>query len=163
MGIIYKENNMNITVITVGKIKEKYLRDAIEKYSKQLNKYCTLNVIEVADEKTPDNASLKEEIQIKDKEGESILKHIKDNTYVIALAIEGKMLGSKEFSDVMKDLEARGNKDIAFIIGGSLGLSKLVINRANYKLSFSKMTFPHQLMRVILLEQISKVADIKEK
>lgn len=145
---------MNITLITVGKIKEKFLKDAIDEYSKRLKKYCKLEIIEVADEKTPDNASEKEELQIKQKEGESILKNIKDNMYVIALAIEGKMLSSEELAAHISDLGIRGDSNIAFVIGGSLGLSKEVLSRANYKLSFSKMTFPHQLMRVILLEQV---------
>ena len=145
---------MNITLITVGKIKEKYLKDAIEEYSKRLKRYCKLEIIEVPDEKTPDNASEKEELQIKSKEGESILKHIKDNMYVVALAIEGKMISSEELADFIKDLGIKGDSNIAFVIGGSLGLSKEVLSRANYKLSFSKMTFPHQLMRVILLEQV---------
>jgi 23S rRNA (pseudouridine1915-N3)-methyltransferase len=145
---------MNITLITVGKLKEKYLKEAIEEYSKRLSRYCKLEVIEVADEKTPENASEKEELIIKDKEGDIILKHIKDNMLVIALAIEGRQLSSEELADLIKDLGVRGNSNIAFVIGGSLGLSKAVLNRANYKLSFSKMTFPHQLMRVILLEQV---------
>jgi 23S rRNA (pseudouridine1915-N3)-methyltransferase len=157
VGIVlfaYKEKNMNITIITVGKIKEKYLKDAIDEYSKRLSRYCKLDIIEVSDEKTPDNASEKEELQIKDREGESILKHIKDNMYVIALAIEGKQITSEELAGLIKNLGVKGESNITFIIGGSLGLSKNVLNRANYKLSFSKMTFPHQLMRVILLEQI---------
>ena len=145
---------MNITVVSVGKIKEKYLRDAISEYSKRLSRYCKLDIIEVNDEKTPDNASEKEEQIIKDKEGEAILKHIKDNMYLIALDLKGKMLSSEELADEIKNLGLRGNSNIAFIIGGSLGLSKLVLNRADYKLCFSKMTFPHQLMRVILLEQV---------
>jgi len=145
---------MNITLITVGKIKEKYLKDAIDEYSKRLKRYCKLEVVEVSDEKTPDNASEKEEIQIKAKEGESILKYIKDNMYVIVLAIEGKMLSSEELACLIRDLGIKGDSNIAFVIGGSLGLSKEVLNRADYKLSFSKMTFPHQLMRVILLEQV---------
>jgi 23S rRNA (pseudouridine1915-N3)-methyltransferase len=145
---------MNITLITVGKIKEKYLKDAIAEYSKRLSRYCKLEIIEVQDEKTPDNASEKEELQIKEKEGEAILKNIKDNMYVIALAIDGKMLSSVELAEFIKEAGIRGNSNIAFVIGGSLGLSKEVLNRADYKLSFSKMTFPHQLMRVILLEQV---------
>jgi 23S rRNA (pseudouridine1915-N3)-methyltransferase len=145
---------MNITVITVGKIKEKFLRDAIDEYSKRLSRYCKLDIIEVPDEKTPDNASEKEELQIKDKEGELILKHIKDNMFLVALAIDGKQLSSEELATLIKDLGVKGESNIAFVIGGSLGLSKAVLSRANYKLSFSKMTFPHQLMRVILLEQV---------
>lgn len=145
---------MNITLITVGKIKEKYLREAIEEYSKRLSRYCRLNIIEVQDEKTPENASEKEEQQIKDKEGTALLKHIKDNVYVIALDLKGKMLSSEELSEFIKDLGVNGDSNVAFIIGGSLGLSAEVLKRADYRLCFSKMTFPHQLMRVILLEQI---------
>lgn len=145
---------MNITVITVGKIKEKYLRAAIEEYSKRLSRYCKLSIIEVQDEKTPDNASEKEEQLIKDKEGEALLKNIKDNMYVVALDLKGKMLSSEELSDFISDLGIRGDSNIAFIIGGSLGLSLAVLERADYKLCFSKMTFPHQLMRAILLEQV---------
>ncbi len=145
---------MNITLITVGKIKEKYLKAAIDEYSKRLQRYCKLDIIELQDEKTPDNASEKEEIQIKYKEGENILKHIKDNMFVVALDLNGKMLSSEEFSDYIKDLGVKGESNLAFIIGGSLGLSQEILNRADYKLCFSKMTFPHQLFRVMLLEQI---------
>lgn len=145
---------MNITLITVGKVKEKYLRDAIDEYAKRLQRYCKLDIIELQDEKTPDNASEKEELQIKQKEGEAILKHIKDNTFVIALDLKGKLLSSEEFAEHIKDLGVSGNSNIAFIIGGSLGISEEVLKRADYKLCFSKMTFPHQLFRVMLLEQI---------
>lgn len=145
---------MNITLITVGKIKEKYLREAIDEYSKRLSRYCRLNIIEVQDEKTPENASEKEELQIKDKEGEAILKHIRDSMFVVALDLKGKMLSSEELSEFIKNLGVKGDSNAAFIIGGSLGLSAEVLKRADYKLCFSKMTFPHQLMRVILLEQI---------
>ncbi|SMC26313.1 23S rRNA (pseudouridine1915-N3)-methyltransferase [Clostridium acidisoli DSM 12555] len=145
---------MNITVITVGKIKEKFLRDAIDEYSKRLSRYCKLNIIEVQDEKTPDNASEKDEQIIKEKEGLGILKYVKDNMYVVALDLKGKMLSSEELSSFIKDLEVRGDSNLCFIIGGSIGISSPVLNRANYKLCFSKMTFPHQLMRVILLEQV---------
>jgi 23S rRNA (pseudouridine1915-N3)-methyltransferase len=145
---------MNITLITVGKIKEKYLKDAIAEYSKRLQKYCSLSIIEISDEKTPDNASEKEELQIKEKEGEAILRNIKDNMYVFALDLKGKMLTSEEFSSELEGLAIRGDSNIAFVIGGSLGLSQAVLSRANYKLSFSKMTFPHQLFRVMLLEQV---------
>ncbi|MCI6277406.1 MAG: 23S rRNA (pseudouridine(1915)-N(3))-methyltransferase RlmH [Clostridium sp.] len=145
---------MNITLITVGKIKEKFLRDAIDEYSKRLSKYCRLEIIEVSDEKTPDNASEKEELQIKEKEGIQILSKIKDNAYVIAMDLKGKTLSSEEFSSFIDNCGIQGNSNLVFIIGGSLGLSKDVLNRANYKLCFSKMTFPHQLFRVMLLEQI---------
>ena len=145
---------MKITVITVGKIKEKYLEDAIAEYSKRLSRYCKLEIIQVADEKTPDRASEVVETQIKDKEGERILSHIKDTAYVVALAIEGKMISSEELAELIDGMGVRGESHIQFVIGGSLGLSKKVLERADYKLSFSRMTFPHQLMRVILLEQI---------
>ena len=145
---------MNITIITVGKIKEKYLIAAVEEYSKRLSRYCKLNSIEVPDEKIPDNASGKEEDMIKNKEGEAIFKYVKDSMYVIALAIEGKLLSSEELADLINDLGVKGDSNIAFVIGGSLGLSEAALRRANYKLSFSRMTFPHQLMRVILLEQV---------
>lgn len=145
---------MNISVISVGKIKEKYLRDGIDEYKKRLSRYCNIELIEVMDEKAPENLSEKEEEQIKIKEGQSILKHIKEGTYVIALAINGKLLSSEELSDMLSNLGLTGKSSIAFVIGGSLGLSKEVLDRADYKLSFSKMTFPHQLMRMILLEQV---------
>lgn len=145
---------MNITIITVGKLKEKYLKDAIDEYSKRLSRYCKLDIIELPDEKTPDNASAKEEEAIKEKEGQNILSKIKDNMFVIAMDLGGKQLSSEEFSDYIDNQGVTGNSNIAFIIGGSLGISKAVLNRANYKLCFSKMTFPHQLFRVMLLEQI---------
>lgn len=145
---------MKITVITVGKIKEKYLRDAIAEYSKRLSKYCKLEILEVADEKTPENASETMEEGIRQKEGERILKHIKEDAYVITLEIGGKMLDSVEFSRKIETLGIQGKSHICFVIGGSIGLSQEVLKRSDYGLSFSKMTFPHQLMRVILLEQI---------
>lgn len=145
---------MNITVICVGKIKEKFLKAALDEYSKRLTRYCKLDIVELNDEKTPDNASEKEELLIKEKEGNSILKHIKDNMYVIALDIQGKMISSEDLAQLISDSGIKGNSNLAFIIGGSLGLSKQVLNRADFKLSFSKMTFPHQLFRVMLLEQI---------
>lgn len=145
---------MKITLITVGKIKEKYLKDAIAEYTKRLSKYCKLDVVEVSDEKTPDNASEIVEEQIRSKEGERILKYIKDDAYVITLEIKGKQLTSEELADKIDKLGIQGTSHIVFIIGGSIGLGQEVLNRSNYALSFSKMTFPHQLMRVILLEQI---------
>lgn len=145
---------MKITLITVGKIKEKYLKDAISEYSKRLSKYCRLEIIEVADEKTPDHASETVEAAIRDKEGERILKNIRDDMYVITLEIAGKMLTSEELADKIDILGIQGKSSIAFVIGGSLGLGNNVLERSEYALSFSKMIFPHQLMRVILLEQI---------
>lgn len=145
---------MKITVITVGKIKEKYLKDAIAEYSKRLSKYCKLEIIEVADEKTPDNASEVVEDSIRSKEAERILKYVKDDAYIITLEIGGKQLSSEELADKIDKLGVQGTSHIVFIIGGSIGLGKEVLNKSNYALSFSKMTFPHQLMRVILLEQV---------
>ena len=145
---------MKITVITVGKIKEKYLRDEIAEYAKRLSRYCKLEIVEVADEKTPDQASETVEEQIRDKEGERILKYIRDDMYVITLEIGGKMLSSEELADKINMLGIRGQSSVAFVIGGSIGLGREVLKRSDYALSFSKMTFPHQLMRVILLEQV---------
>lgn len=145
---------MKITVISVGKIKEKYLRDAIAEYSKRLSKYCKLEMIEVADEKTPDHASEVVEEGIRQKEGERILKYIKEDAYVITLEIGGKMLDSVAFADKIAQLGIQGKSHICFIIGGSIGLGKEVLKKSDFALSFSPMTFPHQLMRVILLEQI---------
>ncbi len=145
---------MKIDIICVGKLKEKYWVQATQEYIKRLSKYCKLEIIEVPDEKTPENLSLKQEIQIKDKEGEAILKKLKDEAYAIALAIEGKTHTSPQLAKHIEDLSIQGKSHIAFIIGGSLGLSDQVLNRADEKLSFSPMTFPHQLVRVIILEQI---------
>jgi len=145
---------MKITCVTVGKVKEKFYRQAIDEFGKRLQKYCTLDIIEVADEKTPDKASEKLELQIKELEGRRILKHIRDNDYVIALAIEGEMLDSVNLSKKIEELGVSGTSSIVFVIGGSLGLSGEVMNRSDYQLSFSRLTFPHQLMRVILLEQV---------
>ena len=145
---------MNITIICVGKIKEKFYTMAVDEYVKRLSRYCQLKIVELKDEKTPDGASENVIESIKDKEGTRILESIKDNTYVIALAIEGKQLDSVELSKKIDQLKLEGNSNVVFVIGGSLGLSKQVLARADYKLSFSKMTFPHQLMRVILLEQV---------
>ena len=145
---------MKITLITVGKIKEKYLKDAIAEYSKRLSRYCKLEIVEVADEKTPDNASDTVEDAIRDKEGERILKYIKEDVYVITLEIAGKMLTSEEMAGKIEKLGVQGTSHIIFIIGGSIGLGREILKRSDYALSFSKMTFPHQLMRVILLEQI---------
>ncbi len=145
---------MKITILTVGKIKEKFYRDAVGEYEKRLSRYCKLDIVEVADEKTPEHASAAENQKILEKEGERILANVRDNTYVIILAIKGKMLDSVELSQKISDLTVSGISDITFIIGGSLGLSDKVVKRGDFLLSFSPMTFPHQLMRVILLEQI---------
>ncbi|MCU6746726.1 23S rRNA (pseudouridine(1915)-N(3))-methyltransferase RlmH [Faecalicatena acetigenes] len=145
---------MQITLLSVGKIKEKYLKDAIAEYTKRLSKYCKLTIIEVADEKTPDIASTAAEEGIRGKEGQRLLKYIKDDMYVITLEIKGNMLTSEELAEKIEHLCIQGKSNIAFVIGGSIGLSKEVLKRADFALSFSKMTFPHQLMRVVLLEQI---------
>ena len=145
---------MKITLITVGKIKEKYLKDAIAEYSKRLSRYCKIEIIEVADEKTPDQASETVEENIRSKEGERILKHIRDDMYVITLEIGGKMLSSEELAQKIETLGIQGESSIAFVIGGSIGLGKDVLKRSDFALSFSKMTFPHPLMRVIMLEQV---------
>ena len=145
---------MKITVLTVGKIKEKFYTAAIDEYSKRLSRYCKLNIIQVADEKTIENSTEKEMDIIKAKEGERILKNIPDDAFVITLEINGKMLDSEELADKINKLGIMGESHIVFVIGGSLGLHQDVSKRANFELSFSKMTFPHQLMRVILLEQI---------
>lgn len=145
---------MRITVLAVGKVKEKFYLQAISEYAKRLSKYCKLDIIEVSDEKTPDGACETVNQKIKEREGERLLSHIKEGMYVIALAIEGKQKSSEELADGLEGLGLRGNSNVAFVIGGSLGLSKAVMDRADEALSFSKMTFPHQLMRVILLEQV---------
>lgn len=145
---------MRITLITVGKIKEKYLRDAIAEYSKRLSRYCKLEIIEVMDEKTPDHASGAMEDAIREKEAERILKYIKEGSYIFTLEILGKQLTSEELAEKIDRLGVQGESHLVFIIGGSLGLGDQILKKSNSALSFSKMTFPHQLMRVILLEQI---------
>ena len=145
---------MKITILCVGKIKEKFYRDAIEEYKKRLSKYCKLEIVEVADEKTPENASPIEEEKIKQKEAERMEKYLKQGAYTVALAIDGKMLDSVELANKIDKLGITGTSHIIFIIGGSLGIADSILSKVDYKLSFSKMTFPHQLMRVVLLEQI---------
>lgn len=145
---------MKITLVTVGKIKEKFYRDAIAEYVKRLSKYCKLEILEVMDEKTPDASSEAVEENIRQKEGARILKCIRDTAYVITLEIGGIMMDSIELSQKIESLGIQGKSHLIFVIGGSIGLSKEVLKRSDFALSFSKMTFPHQLMRVILLEQI---------
>jgi len=145
---------MKIDICCVGKVKESAFRDMINEYSKRLSRYANLSILEVADEKTPENASEAVEEGIKKKEGERLLSVIKENSFVIALAIDGKNLSSTELADKVNSLGINGISHIQFVIGGSLGLSPEVLRRADMKLSFGRMTFPHQLMRVILLEQI---------
>lgn len=145
---------MNISIVTVGKLKEKYLKQGIEEYLKRLGSYAKIEVIEVADEKAPEELSETEMVQVKQKEGERILAKINPDTYVIALAINGKLKSSEELADTIDKLATYGKSKIAFVIGGSLGLSDEVLKRSDEQLSFSKMTFPHQLMRLILVEQV---------
>ena len=145
---------MNITILCVGKIKENYFRDAISEYEKRLSRYAKVKIVEVKDEKTPDRASLKEEEEIKNTEGQRLLEKLPENEYIVALTLDGKAYSSTEMADHIQDLQVSGKSGITFIIGGSLGLSSEVIKRADEKWSFSRLTFPHQLMRVILLEQI---------
>lgn len=145
---------MKITILAVGKMKEKYFTGAIEEYGKRLSRYCKLEIIEVADEKTPDKASEREKEMIRQKEGRRLQKYLREDAYVIALAIEGKQTTSEGFADKLNQLGLQGKSHIIFVIGGSIGMDAQILNRADEKLSFSKMTFPHQLMRVILLEQI---------
>ncbi len=145
---------MNIRIVAVGKIKEKYMQEGIKEFSKRLSRYCNLEICQVEDEKAPENLSKKEMEIVKIKEGNRILSKIPQYSYVISLVIQGKNLSSEDLADKIENLMIDGINDITFLIGGSLGLSQEVIQRSNFKLSFSKMTFPHQLMRVILLEQV---------
>lgn len=145
---------MRITLIAVGKIKEKFFGEAVKEYQKRLGRYCKLDIVEVPDEKTPDGAGEALENQIKEKEGQRILARVREDSYVIALAIQGKMMDSEELAGKLGRLSVDGISQIVFVIGGSLGLSRQVLDRADLQLSFSRMTFPHQLMRVILLEQV---------
>ncbi|WP_186671926.1 23S rRNA (pseudouridine(1915)-N(3))-methyltransferase RlmH [Sporosarcina sp. BP05] len=145
---------MNITIVTVGKLKEKYLKMGIEEFSKRLGAYAKVNVVEVVDEKAPESLSDADMEIVKKKEAERILAKIGSDTYVIALAIEGKMKTSEELAADLESLMTYGRSKVAFVIGGSLGLHDSVIKRADELLSFSKMTFPHQMMKLILLEQV---------
>ncbi len=153
---------INVTLITVGKIKEKYFTDAIGEYSKRLTRYCKLNIIELKDEPTPDNPSLRETELILDTEGERIISKLPKGAYIIPLCIEGKKISSTDFSNLIDKTASMGKSEIVFIIGGSMGLSNKVKNLADFKLSFSDMTFPHQLMRVILLEQLYRAFNISD-
>lgn len=145
---------MNIKVICVGKLKEKYLKQGIAEYSKRLSKFCKFEVIEVSDEKAPEKLSLAEMEAVKQKEGERILHKIRDKEYVYALAIEGTERSSEEFASELEKLGTYGHSDLTFVIGGSLGLSPEVLKRAQTKISFGRFTLPHQLMRLVLTEQI---------
>ena len=153
---------MKIKLITVGKLKEKYLVAGIAEYRKRMGRFAKLEMIELPDEKTPDRASELENQQILQKEGDRIMKKINDRDYVIALALEGKMMSSEEFAQKIEKITVQGYSTITLIIGGSLGLAPMVKQRANHLLSFSAMTFPHQLMRLILLEQVYRAFMIQE-
>lgn len=153
---------MNIKIITVGKLKEKYLIQGIAEYTKRLSKYAKITMLEVPDEKAPEKLSEAEMEQVKQKEGERILAKIKDGEYVYALAIEGKNPTSEEFAAQLDRLQVSGNSQFVFVIGGSLGLSKEVMQRSNAQISFGKMTYPHQLMRLILVEQIYRAFRINK-
>ncbi len=145
---------MKISILTVGKIIEKYLSDAISEYSKRLGRFCILEIIQVQDEKETERSSDAQKKQIIEKEADRLLPFINDDSYIIALAIDGRSLTSEGFAEKINSLGINGKSHITFIIGGSLGLSPRLLAKSDYRLSFSAMTFPHQLMRVILLEQI---------
>lgn len=145
---------MKINIIAVGKIKEKYLKDGILEYSKRLSRFCDLQVIEVDDEQAADSLSAAQEMQVKKKEADKILKKIKDGSFLIVLDVKGDKLDSEGFAAKMQSFFVSGVSNITFIIGGSLGLDSSIISKANLRLSLSDMTFPHQLTRLILLEQI---------
>lgn len=151
---------MNIQIICIGKLKEKYWTEAVAEYSKRLSRFCTPEIVELKESRLPDKASQADEEAVKLEEGRSILKTIKDGTFVITLEILGKQLDSPQLAQKISQLSLEGKSNIAFVIGGSLGLSEEVSKRADFKLSFSKMTFPHQMMRVILLEQIYRAFKI---
>lgn len=145
---------MNITILCVGKVREAFMRDGIDEYAKRLSRYVKLTITEVPDEKTPEDASERENRKIIDTEGERLLSKIRDTDYVCALAISGKPYSSEEFSRYLSQAQIRSKGNLVFVIGGSLGLAPAVLSRADDLISFSAMTFPHQLMRMILLEQI---------
>ena len=153
---------MKIKIVTVGKLKEKYLKDGIAEYSKRISRFAAVEMIELADEKTPDRASDSENAKILDLEGNRILSKIGDREFVIVLAIEGKTLSSEEFSKQLEQASINGFSTLTFVIGGSLGLSPQVKKRANLSLSFGRLTLPHQLMRLVLVEQIYRAFTIQQ-
>lgn len=151
---------LNITILAVGKIKEKFLSDAIDEYSKRLGRYCRLEIIRVKDDPTPDNPTDKERDIVLKREGERLIEKIPKGAYIIPLCIEGKQKSSEEFAKIMSEIPSGGKSEVVFIIGGSMGLWNRIKDIADIKLSFSKMTFPHQLMCVILLEQLYRAFNI---
>ena len=150
----------SINIICVGKIKENYLKDAIKEYSKRLSKYCSLNIIEVQDEAVPDKLSENIMENIKDKEARKMLDQIKKETYLVCLDLRGKQYTSEEFSEKIEEIKLQGNSSITFVIGGTLGIGKAILDKSKEKICFSKMTFPHQLIRVFLLEQLFRAFKI---
>lgn len=161
LGVINKlEEIMKITIIAVGKLKEKYWKQAIAEYEKRLSAYKKIDIIEVPDEKAPETMSDKEIEQVKEKEGQRILAKVKPQSIVITLEIQGKMLSSEGLAKELDQRMTQGASDFTFIIGGSNGLHQDVMKRSNFALSFSKMTFPHQMMRVVLLEQVYRAFKI---
>lgn len=151
---------MNINIVCVGKLKERYWTDAVTEYLKRLSRYCRMEIVELKEARLPDHASPAEEEQVKTVEGESILRSLSADSYVIALDVKGKQLSSEQLSEKIENLALEGRSTVDFIIGGSLGFSEAVRKRADFRLSFSAMTFPHQMMRVILLEQIYRAFKI---
>lgn len=151
---------MKINIVTVGKLKEKYLTDGIKEYTKRLSSYCSLEIIEIPDEPAPERMSPAQEEQVKEREGEKLLRKVREDSFVIALDVQGKMLSSEDLAKKLADLALTGQSNVTFVIGGSLGLSDNVLTRANFRLSFSLLTFPHQLMRLILLEQVYRAFKI---
>lgn len=151
---------MHIQIVAVGKLKESYLVQGIAEYTKRLGPYAKLQIIEVPDEKAPESMSAAEEQQVKQREGERLLAHIKSDAFVIALAIDGKALSSEELAAQLQNLATYGRSQVCFVIGGSLGLDAAVLRRADLKLSFGRMTLPHQLMRLVLAEQVYRAFKI---
>ena len=153
---------MKIKIVTVGKLKEKYLKDGIAEYTKRISRFAKLEMIELTDEKTPDRASELENQKILETEGERILSKVGERDFVVVLAIEGKTLSSEEFSKQLEQASIKGYSTLTFIIGGSLGLAPVVKNRANLSVSFGRLTLPHQLMRLVLVEQIYRAFTIQQ-
>ena len=151
---------LNINIICVGKIKENYLKDAISEYSKRLSKFCNLNITEISDEKLPNKLNDSIINEVKNKECNKIIQSIKKDSYIICLDLKGKEFSSEEFSQKIDNIALNFNSSITFIIGGTLGLNKEILSLSNEKICFSKMTFPHQLIRVFLLEQLFRAFKI---
>ena len=151
---------MKLTLVTVGKLKERYWLEAVSEYSKRLSRFCSLSIQELKEERLPDNASPAQEQEVIESEGQNLLKHIRQGSYVIALDLRGKAMSSEQLAQTVERLGLSGRSDLTFIIGGSLGLSAALLARADLRLSFGAMTFPHQMMRVILLEQVYRAFKI---